>query len=252
MILPSDGETPSGDDEDDPQTGGDKPGEEWWQDDGPDSGGDDLEDDEEEEDGDDEEEEPPLVKAAAGPGWRQRLKRELLGCIEDLKEIEDPDQDFDPPEPPDLYTFFGELAALRNETRQSGRRAAAGIEQTAGALQTVGEVLKNLPGGAVSGADAGVPSPWPPEMCLSLVALYDLVAEARPGEALEISFAVLLRAAGMERVSTEGKSFDGARMTITGVEITAGQPPGRVIRETEAGFLRAGVLLRPARVVITG
>lgn len=263
MILPSNGETPQGDD-DVPKKKrkpkGGAPEGTWWntgkEEDVPEeedeSAGEDFED-EEEDPGD---ESPPgfggatsSVYSPAGPGWRQQLKREILACIDDLKEIEDPDQDFDPPEPPDLYTFFGELAALRHELRVNGRRSAQGMEKTGNALEEIAGLLQEA-----ARQNSAVPprGGWPVEACLSLIALYDLVSASHPAETARVSFETLFSHAGLERVVTEDRPFDPERMTVAAVEPSPDHPPRVVLRETEAGFLRNGVLLRPARVVISG
>lgn len=186
------------------------------------------------------------VQKPAGPGWREDLKRELIACIDDLREIEDPDEDFDPPEPPDLYTFFGELAALRNEVRRSARRSSGALERLEELIGAAQEIADRPAGSAAR------PEAWPQELCLALISLYDLIAEHAPGAALETAFQPLARQAGLARVETVGKPFDPERMTVTGVEVSTSCPPGHVIRETEAGFLRAGVLVRPARVILSG
>ena len=41
------------------------------------------------------------VHNPAPPGWREDLKEDLADALSELKEIEDPAEDFDPPEPPD-------------------------------------------------------------------------------------------------------------------------------------------------------
>jgi hypothetical protein len=51
--------------------------------------------------------------------WREQLREELIGAIEDLKNFPDPDTDFDPPDPPDLYSFYSELLAMRKELRKA-------------------------------------------------------------------------------------------------------------------------------------
>lgn len=301
MILPSDGDPPHrrrDDDDDDKVPSPEPDNDAWWETE--DALAEDEENetdedntDENDDDGDFEDalkdpdlppgmdelsnyvpEDKIILKSTAGPGWRQELMRELVDSISDLREIEDPDDEYDPPEPPDLYTFFGELAALRNEMRRSGRRAGDAAARTSEAFDNVQGLLKTLVPSASAKKDKdkakSVPAePWPVETCLALVALHDLLTKTLPGSAAaEASLALLLKTAGLSRVfATEGQPFDPATMTIAEVETNAagsgadsdtspgGSPalPARtVLRESEAGFLRAGQLLRPARVTVSG
>jgi hypothetical protein len=297
MILPSDGDPPHrrrDDDKDDKVPSQEPDNEAWWEaEDASADDGEDCPDDAdggEDEDGDDDDDDfedalddphgvagiPPyapedkiILKSTAGPGWREELVRELVDSISDLREIEDPDDEYDPPEPPDLYTFFGELAALRNEMRRNGRRAGDAAARTSEAFDNVQGLLKNLApspaaGKEKAGIKGGTSAPWPVDTCLALVALHDLLAKALTGSAAaDASLGILLNAAGISRIAAAaGQAFDAATMTIAEVEPAApasasagaGESgtgsPQTVIRETEAGFLRAGQLLRPARVVV--
>ena len=47
--------------------------------------------------------------------WRELLKSELVRAVDDLENFPDPDTEFDPPDPPDLYSFYSELIALRED-----------------------------------------------------------------------------------------------------------------------------------------
>lgn len=303
MILPSDGDPPHrrrDDDDDDKVPSPEPDNEAWWEtedamaDDGEDADGtedtdEDEEDDEEFEDALNDPDLTPgmdqlanyvpedkvILKSTAGPGWRQELVRELVDSISDLREIEDPDDEYDPPEPPDLYTFFGELAALRNEMRRSGRRAGDAAARTSEAFDNVQGLLKTLvPSTSAKKekdkAKAAPAEPWPVETCLALVALHDLLTKTLPGSAAsDASLTLLLKTAGLSRVSTaKGQPFDPATMTIAEVAASAAEsesesgagtlsdspalPARTVIGESEAGFLRAGQLLRPARVTVSG
>ena len=175
MILPSDDDSRKpGDDE--PPWGG-QPGDPKRPHKGDDaSPADDDEEEDDDEDDDDEEfddsilfqdDEPDAasfpgdmtaegsgIKAPAPPGWREELREELDECIDELAEIEDPSQDFDPPDPPDLFTFYGELAALRNELRRAFRRSAETAEKFGGALQSLAAHATDTP------ASLSHSSPW--------------------------------------------------------------------------------------------
>ena len=51
--------------------------------------------------------------------WREMLELELAESIKDLENFPDPECDFDPPDPPDLYAFHAELIALRQAVKVS-------------------------------------------------------------------------------------------------------------------------------------
>jgi hypothetical protein len=252
MILPSDSDLPPD------RNDGDEPSEEpddainWWE------AGDDDEQDpdlaglpDELDDVPDELDDPnaPQLQSVAGPGWRNDLYKDLIESLRDLEAIEDPDDEFSPPEPPDLYTFFGELAAIRQEFRHDGQR-------THETLTKLATFLPSAPGSGApvrrSGKSGSSPEAWPLETCLALVSTWDLLPQATAAGAFESSLNPLLQAAGLTRVPTVGQPFDPATMTLAGTEPGPKKSPsGKVLREISAGFLRAGVLLRPASVIVS-
>lgn len=259
MILPSDSDLPP---ERDDSTPGDPPesGTPWWDD--PDLSGD--HDDDDDDDGetasedddlsylgdpDDGDELPPALATMAGPGWRKDLYNDLLDSLRELEAIEDPDDEFAPPEPPDLFTFFGELAALRNELRHQGQRSNDTLNQLE---KTLTPLLRSKPGKttATTGGEPGAATPWPVSSCLALISAWDLLPEATSAAAYEATFAPLLLAAGLSRIPTVGLPFDPALMTMAGTEKGPAKAAHKVLRETSAGFLRDGILLRPAGVII--
>lgn len=257
MILPSDSDLPS--DRNEGKTPG-NPGENpWWED--PDlsgeAGGDDEEESAEEEDSlfceeDEDEDLPPNLASVAGPGWRKALGKEILESLRDLEAIEDPDDEFAPPEPPDLFTFFGELAALRNELRHQGQRSSNTLNQLdktlAPLLRSAGKAAKAAPGMP----EAGRSGEWAAETRLALIGLWDLLPQATAESAFEASFGPLFAAAGLVRIPAAGHAFDPATMTrAETVPATKKIPAGQVVGETQAGFLCHGNLLRPARVVVS-
>ncbi len=250
MILPSDSDLPPDRNE------GDSPSEEpddttaWWEDgdDDPDINPGGLP-----EDGDDvDDPNAPQLQSIAGPGWRNDLYKDLLESLRDIEAIEDPDDEFAPPEPPDLFTFFGELAALRQEMRHQGQRSNDGLNQLD---KTLAPLLRGTasgkPGkGSVPGALAPAAT-WPMETCLALVSAWDLLPQAVSSTAFAASLQPLFEAAGLTRISTIGQPFDPVLMTLAGTETAAKKSAkGTVLRETSAGFLRAGSLLRPAAVIV--
>lgn len=214
MILPSDddsrkpgdGQTPGGGEE---PSGGPMP----W-----DSGPFFTDDDEE-----DFEDSSGKIQSPAPPGWREELKLSLLEAIDDLREIEDPDEDFDPPEPPDLFAFYGELVALRHEMRRGSRRAV--------------DSLQKLADTKAAGEDAR-------PLALALLALFDQAANHLEHRAAVESAMI---SAGIQRIEIEaGKPFDATLMVAAG----KGKKSSVIAEELEAGFLWRGRVLRPARVTL--
>ena len=244
MILPSDSDPPP-----ERKKGGGPPKNpdedtSWWSDD---SGDDDDDGDEQDPDADadpdddddlDDPNAPDLI-TIAGPGWQKELYQDLVDCIADLKDIEDPDDDTVAPEPPDLYTFYGELAALRQEFRHDGERTQ----------QALAKLTKTLPNPQAKVAPAA-PEPWPVETCLALISAFDLLPTALSPTAYAATFRPLFTAAGLTKIHAIGKPFNSALMTRAGTApATKKSPPDTVLQEITPGFLRAKTLLRPATVI---
>lgn len=160
------------------------------------------------------------IQSPAPPGWRDELKQSLLEAIDDLREIEDPSEDFDPPEPPDLFTFYGELVALRNEMRRGSRRAS--------------DALAKL-GDNQAGEEAARP------LAQALLSLLDRAPDPSVKALVESS----MLEAGLVRIDIkEGQAFDAASM------VTEGKPRSKatVAAELAPGYLWKGRVLRPAKV----
>ena len=175
------------------------------------------------------------IKAPAPPGWREDLRDELDDALDELAEIEDPTQDFDPPDPPDLFTFYGELAAIRNELRRAFRRSSETAEKFGGALLA----LSSGPQTPINNRSLG----------LALVALADRIAEAPAPVAAALQTA--LRAAGVEVIETIGKPFDPGTMSM----VATAPPPrgtksGTVLAESVRGYRNKDGILRPASVTV--
>ena len=67
--------------------------------------------------------------------WRELLKTELVSCVEDLQDFPDPEIDFDPPDPPDLFSFYSQLIALREEVTDLEPAASVAPISTAVAVK---------------------------------------------------------------------------------------------------------------------
>ena len=255
MILPSDSDPP------DRNEGKDDPP--WWK--SPDLSNSDGEDDNDEtadhddfdesdaDDPDDPQFPPPDLASMAGPGWRKELYKDLIDSLIQLDAIEDPDADFTPPEPPDLYTFYGELAALRNELQRQGQQSNESLslltKNLIPATNKGKPARSSVAGPKTDGAaDTLSAAPWPVGTCLSLLSLWDLLPRPAASEAV---FHSLFDTAGLTRIFTADQPFDPATMTLAGCEKSPGKAPHLVLREITAGFFRDGSLLRPAVVVVT-
>ncbi len=170
------------------------------------------------------------VEHPAPPGWREDLKRSVLEALKDISIIEDPNQDFDPPEPPDLFMFFGELAALRNEVRRGQKKLADGVSK----LATAG-------GGNPAAVDTAPAH--------ELVALYDsIVAEGQIPAAAALTEAALIRAGVIQIPAQTGGAFDPATMASVSGKVPA--KSAKVKSVQRAGFTWRGRLLRPALVEV--
>ena len=73
--------------------------------------------------------------------WRDYLKKELVAAVDDLQNFPDPDTDFDPPDPPDLYTFYAELASMRQELRKSHSETLRKLNKATAAKAAVSSSL---------------------------------------------------------------------------------------------------------------
>lgn len=173
---------------------------------------------------------PGGVEHPAPPGWREDLKRSVLEALKDISIIEDPAQDFDPPEPPDLFMFFGELAALRNEMRRGQKKLADNVSK-----------LAATGGGSPAAIDTAPAH--------ELVALYDsIVAEGQVPSAAPLVEAALVRA-GILRIPVQaGQVFDPAVMGSVSGKVPA--KTAKVKSVQRAGFTWQGRLLRPALVEV--
>ncbi len=75
--------------------------------------------------------------------WRDELKAQLIQSIAELRNFPDPDVEFDPPEPPDLFTFFSELMVMRQALQTSRSEAGAHHKKQSEALRRLTEELKS-------------------------------------------------------------------------------------------------------------
>lgn len=65
----------------------------------------------------------PEAQFLSSGDWREELMRELVDSLEQLQNFPDPETDFDPPDPPDLYMFFELLLVMGKELKSMTKLA---------------------------------------------------------------------------------------------------------------------------------
>jgi molecular chaperone GrpE len=205
---------------------------------------------------------------------KARLVEEFRACLEQWEE-----EDEQPPEPVDLRTLLGEMAALKNEVRLESRQFKSALEE----LRSVAETLRtqnerlarelertreqaaeaqrqaerglllgmlDLRDRLQAGADAAAarrPSPlarWLPGETRFAQAL---------GQGLTLTLQrldELLRSHRVRPIDALGQPLDPQSMRAVGVEAAPETRDGVVLREVRCGFLHGGELLRAAEVIV--
>lgn len=183
------------------------------------------------------------------------------------------------PDPPSLYDFFAELAALRNEQKRGNRKFSDVLSTFTSLLENMRDErdlasTRNIEANQVPSQEKGDRS-----LALSLIDLRDRLdriltkaadspmqvkvgffgktssppAWEKHRESLDIlshHFQPVLAAAGLERIPTKGLPYDPREMKATS------SPPGEtlhylhVVRETLPGYRWQGQCLRPAEVEV--
>ncbi len=177
---------------------------------------------------DEDEEDDVKVHNPAPEGWRAELSADLADALMELKEIEDPAEDFDPPEPPDLFAFYSDLTAMRQDLHTLSVASLKLLQQEAAAS---------------SSGERPPPSAAAPLLEV-VIGLHDELETSRAP--VPPSLPRLLQQLGLERVRTEGQPFDPATMRAK-EKAKTGQ---RVTAELQSGWLCFGTLLRPAKVSV--
>ena len=158
------------------------------------------------------------VHHPAPAGWREDLREDLHDALAELKEIEDPAEDFDPPEPPDLFAFFGELLTIRQY-----------LQQSAGAPVPPASPLPN------DGKD----------IVAAVLLLHDQFEDEN--RTLLPLLAPVMKAAGLIKIKVKaGAAFDPASMTTADPV----RKDSKVAREIFSGWKFAGHIIRPAEVAL--
>lgn len=211
--------------------------------------------------------------------WKARLRYDFerwLSTVEALPEETDPGTEEDAP--PDLYSFFEQLAVLNAESRRANRRTAETLSQWGETLGRFGAELGRVSElAARSLAAGGSADQLTRGHCLALIEVLDRLhrleaAFARPParswwardqawraawENQRQAFRIvtdhvetLLRQADVFRLDTMGQPFDPLRMAAVAADPTSAHPPQTVLEELNRGYRRGDEVLRVAQVRI--
>lgn len=186
---------------------------------------------------DDEEGGEAKVHNPAPEGWREELSADLADALHELKEIEDPAEEFDPPEPPDLFTFYGDLVAMRHDLHGMNAAAAAWLKTMvtgiAGALPD--DPKRSTRGGKGPGDST--------QLLEAVIQLHDEVASSHQPLLAKLQSVLILL--GLERIpASSGQLFDPKTMRTK----DKAKPGSRVTAELQSGWSWNRTLLRPALV----
>lgn len=216
--------------------------------------------------------------------WKRRALGNFSRWLDELDEIPASMEDEKADSGPDLFVFYEELAALRNEVRKGNRRLAETFGQWGGSLADFGQTLAGVEE-TVRRMErtVAVASPSGQQLsrthCLALVELCDRLN--RTVEALEcppparrifgstaqwekewgkvrqgISIVrdhaeSLLSQAEVRPILAERQVFDPGQMVAVAMEARPGFPPNTVLEIVSMGYLYKGEVLRPAEVKVT-
>ena len=211
--------------------------------------------------------------------WKAALRRDFETWLETVEEVPNPDDNWDGPEAPDLYSFFEQMVVANAESRKANRRTAEAFSQWGDVLTRFEGDLRLLREQLSNHATAGpTDEAIPRSFCLALVEILDRMrrlarafntppgkswwggdsqwrkAWATQRQAFEILLShleALLKKEGVVTIDTLGQPFDPAVMTAVATEIDPQRPHHTVIEEIAPGYRYRGELLRVAQVKVT-
>jgi molecular chaperone GrpE (heat shock protein) len=229
--------------------------------------------------------EPPEPASSGGStseldAWKHQLRQQFESWLEGVGHLPETQEQTD--DPPDLYSLYEELTALRNETRQGNRRSADVFSRLGESLGRFEDEIRRLREQmSRSEAALGSKAALPRSYSLALVELVDrmhrlgaaLERPPRPGRFAILSpdgawkkawanwqqgfsilvahFEKLLEQAGIQRLNTVGAIFDPVTMLAVDMIAPDGRPPNVVVEEVAPGYCWRDEVLRPAEVKIT-
>ncbi len=212
------------------------------------------------------------------PDWQQAIESNVKIWMEEISSLHEPLQmDTDDP---DLYSFYEELCALRNEFRKSARRSHDTFSRFSETLAGFEQFLKGVSAKILEKEDEKEKSDLLSKkgFFLPLVEILERFrriehkVEAPPktnffsagrtwGEAwsslgqgvaiLRSHFEELLKKEGVTAIETAGKSFNPSLMTVVDTEETNNVQPNMVLETFSGGYLYHGHVLKPAEVKIS-
>ena len=197
----------------------------------------------------------------------------FLESLEDEPSSEDVEQN-----PPDLFTLFAELAALKNEVKLESRQVKAALEQ----FRELFDTLRQSNAGSEEervrrlAAEQTNRDAWERALMLEMVELRDhfqaglsqaqryqpswLARRAGVGdfakgmtEGMDINlrrFDNILNRRGVRPLKTLNQPFNPRFMHAVEVELHPDRETGVVVSEVRAGYAHKGRLLRPAEVIV--
>ncbi len=217
----------------------------------------------------------------SGPGdaadWKSGIEEAFRRWLDEVEHREPAASA--PEEPPDLYSFFEQLAALKSEVRKNARRSHDTFSRFGEALGGFEQTMQNLSArlnedrAARSETDLAARK----ALYLPVVELFERFRRmegrmarpprggrffgARPWreawfdlqqgmEILAAHFESLLQQEGITAVETEGRPFDPGVMTAVEARESAEADPDTVLEELSRGYFHQGRVLKLAQVVV--
>lgn len=207
--------------------------------------------------------------------WKDRALENFTAWLDGLdaipRELEDEEDE------PDLFSFFGELVALRNEVRKANRRTAEAFSQWSDMLVQQGETIGQL--GRSMVAQSKPESGLDKNSALALLAVNDrlerltlALKEPAPAKrwfgnddewqrrwaSLQQALSIisdhsqtLLTRLDFQATPALGKPFDPTSMIAVATLDDPSVPPGTVVEVCVEGFEQGGEVLRLAEVKVT-
>jgi molecular chaperone GrpE len=222
---------------------------------------------------------PTDAPSDAPSAWKEQLRERFEAWLAAVETMPQPVEERDPP---DLYSLFEELAALRNESRKGNRKSAELFSQFGASLGGFEEEMKRLRGQLTRLETApSAAQDLPRSHCLALVEMLDRLHRLRraiqrmpppgrfaflppsaawqeAGKSLRQGFDILVThletlttQAGLRPIPTAGLAFDPTAMIAVDAVATSGRPANVVLEEISPGYAWRGEVLRPAEVRIS-
>lgn len=206
--------------------------------------------------------------------WRRQLECDFAQWLDALTEM--PLTAACADDEPDLYSFYEELTALRNELRAGNRKSAETLNQFGDALSAFTGVLDGIKED-LAAFESEKEAQGRRQVFRSVVELRDRMGrlDAALGspprkrligghaqwqeawESLRRALGILtahtdalLKKEGIVRVGTQGRAFDPVTMVAVESEETDAHPAGTVIEEFTSGYIQSGVVLQFAEVKV--